>query len=46
MSGHDDQGTVVYREADDQAARAIAYLGPYLFWGVLGAISVAVLMLV
>jgi hypothetical protein len=31
--------------ANDTAARAIAYLSPYLFWGVVGVIGAGVVLL-
>lgn len=45
MNGRDDNATVIYDPADDNAARVIAYLGPYLFWGTVGVISSGILLL-
>ena len=34
MKGQDE----IYGHANETAARVIAYLGPYLFWGTVGTI--------
>ncbi len=44
MNGHDDEA-VVYGRANDNAARIIAYFGPYLFWCTVGVIASAILLL-
>jgi hypothetical protein len=45
MNGHDDNSAVVYSRANDNAARLIAYLSPYLFWGAVGAIVTGIFLL-
>jgi hypothetical protein len=45
MNGRDENATVVYSRADDNAARYIAYLGPYLFWGAVGVIASGIFLL-
>ena len=38
MNGQDDDiGT--YSPANETAAQVVAYFGPYLFWGAVGAIA-------
>jgi len=44
MNGHDEDA-VAYSRANDNAARVIAYFGPYLFWGAVGVIASAILLL-
>ena len=44
MNGHDDNPTVSYSRANDNAARLIVYLGPYLLWGTVGAIVTGILL--
>lgn len=34
-----------YSRADDNTARAIAYLGPYVFWVTLGVLSSAIFLI-
>ena len=41
MNVHEDS----IATSNETAARVIAYLGPYLFWGTVGGICVAVLLL-
>jgi hypothetical protein len=36
---------IVYGRANESAARAVAYLGPYLFWGLMSVIFGGILML-
>lgn len=45
MNGHDDEATMSYSRANDNAARIIAYLSPYLVWGTIGAIASGILLL-
>lgn len=44
MNGQDEQAAV-YSRANDNAARAIAYFGPYLFWGAMTVVTSAVFLL-
>lgn len=41
MNGHEQS----YIRSNETAARVVAYLSPYLFWGVLGAIVGAIWLL-
>lgn len=45
MNGHDEGSTAAYSRSNDTAARVIAYLSPYLFWGTVGMIATGILML-
>jgi hypothetical protein len=45
MNGHDDQSAMVYSRANDNAARVIAYLSPFLFWGTVGVITTGIFLL-
>ncbi len=45
MTGQDDNATVAYSRASDNAARVIAYLGPYLFWATVSMIGSGILLL-
>jgi len=44
MNGHDEEA-VVFSRANDNAARLIAYFGPYLFWCAVGVIASGILLL-
>lgn len=44
MNGHDEEA-VVYSRVNDNAARVIAYFGPYLFWSAVGVIAAGILLL-
>jgi hypothetical protein len=35
MSGHEQS----FQRSNETAARVVAYLGPYLFWGAMGVIA-------
>ncbi len=41
MNGQDER----YEYANETAARLIAYLGPYLFWGTVGVICTSIWLL-
>ncbi|MEQ8860671.1 MAG: hypothetical protein RIC56_18670 [Pseudomonadales bacterium] len=41
---NDEEG-VVYSRANENAARVVAYFGPYLFWGAVGLIGSGILLL-
>jgi len=43
MNGHDEEA-VVFSRANDNAARVIAYFGPYLFWSAVSVIASAILL--
>ena len=45
MNGHYEQPAVAYSRTNDNAARVIAYLSPYLFWGTVGAIATGIFLL-
>ena len=45
MNGHDDNGAAAYSRANDNVARLIAYLSPYLFWGAVGVITAGIFLL-
>lgn len=40
----DDGGAVTYSRSNDNVARLIAYLGPYLFWGTLCVLTSGVML--
>jgi len=41
MNGHDQS----YVRSNETVARVVAYLGPYLFWGIMGVIAVGIWLL-
>jgi hypothetical protein len=45
MNGHDDNSGLSFSPANDNAARVIAYLSPFLFWGAVGMITTGILLL-
>lgn len=45
MNGHEDIPAVAYSRANDNAARVVAYLSPYLFWGTVGMLATGIFML-
>jgi hypothetical protein len=45
MNGYDDDSGVSCSRANDNAARVIAYLSPFLFWGTVGMITTGILLL-
>lgn len=45
MNGPEDSALAGPSPANDNAARVIAYLGPYLFWGTVGTISLGIFLL-
>lgn len=45
MNGHEENPAVAYSRANDNAARVIAYLSPYLFWGTVSMIAAGIFML-
>jgi len=45
MNGQKDEASIVYSRADDTAARLVAYLSPYLFWGTVGVIVSGIFLL-
>lgn len=45
MNAHDDNPVIADSRANDNAARMIAYLSPYLFWGTVGVIAVGIFLL-
>ncbi len=40
-----DEEAVAYSRANENAARFVAYFGPYLFWGAVGLICSGMLLL-
>lgn len=40
-----DEEAVTYSRANDNAARVVAYFGPYLFWCTVGLIASGILLL-
>ncbi len=46
MNGHRNAGvSESYMRANENAARVVAYLGPYLFWGIVATIVTGVMLL-
>lgn len=45
MNGREEQSAVAYSRANDNVARVIAYLSPYLFWGAVGVIAGGILLM-
>jgi hypothetical protein len=45
VNGHREDGEAFYARANENAARAVAYFGPYLFWGTVGVIVGGIVML-
>jgi hypothetical protein len=45
MNGHDDNSALACSRANETAARVIAYLSPYLFWGAVGVITTGIVLL-
>lgn len=45
LDRHDESGYRVYSPADDNAARIIAYLGPYVFWVTVGVLSSVIFLI-
>lgn len=41
----DEEAVVVYSRANENVARAVAYFGPLLFWGVVSVIACGILLL-
>jgi hypothetical protein len=45
VNGQRDDGEAFYGRANENVARAVAYFGPYLFWGTIAVIASGILML-
>jgi hypothetical protein len=45
MNGPDDNHVAAYGRANDNAARLIAYLSPFLFWGTVGMLATGIFLL-
>ena len=45
MNGHEDNAAAAYSRSNDNVARMIAYLSPYLFWGTVSVITAGIFVL-